>query len=71
VPLSTAHRFWNSSTEPVVFEVEIRPARKWCTDAFQSFYLPMASRTSRAAPRLDASPTVEAVMGLPRASDMI
>jgi oxalate decarboxylase/phosphoglucose isomerase-like protein (cupin superfamily) len=28
VPLNTAHRFWNSSTEPVVFEVEIRPARK-------------------------------------------
>jgi mannose-6-phosphate isomerase-like protein (cupin superfamily) len=27
VPLETAHRFWNSSTEPVVFEVEIRPAR--------------------------------------------
>ena len=27
VPLSTAHRFWNSSTRPVVFEVEIRPAR--------------------------------------------
>ena len=27
VPLNTAHRFWNSSTEPVVFEVEIRPAR--------------------------------------------
>jgi mannose-6-phosphate isomerase-like protein (cupin superfamily) len=26
VPLNTAHRFWNSSTEPVVFEVEIRPA---------------------------------------------
>ena len=29
VPLSTAHRFWNSSTEPVVFEVEIRPARNF------------------------------------------
>ena len=27
VPLNTAYRFWNSSTEPVVFEVEIRPAR--------------------------------------------
>jgi mannose-6-phosphate isomerase-like protein (cupin superfamily) len=27
VPLNTAHRFWNSSPEPVVFEVEIRPAR--------------------------------------------
>jgi mannose-6-phosphate isomerase-like protein (cupin superfamily) len=26
VPLSTAHHFWNSSTEPVAFEVEIRPA---------------------------------------------
>jgi mannose-6-phosphate isomerase-like protein (cupin superfamily) len=29
VPLSTAHRFWNSSTEPVVFKVEIRPARNF------------------------------------------
>ena len=29
VPLNTAHRFWNSSTEPVVFEVEIRPARNF------------------------------------------
>jgi hypothetical protein len=29
VPLSTAHRFWNSSIEPVVFEVEIRPARSF------------------------------------------
>jgi mannose-6-phosphate isomerase-like protein (cupin superfamily) len=29
VPLDTAHRFWNSSTEPVVFEVEIRPARNF------------------------------------------
>ena len=29
VPLSTAHRFWNSSTEPVIFEVEIRPARNF------------------------------------------
>jgi mannose-6-phosphate isomerase-like protein (cupin superfamily) len=26
VPLDTAHRFWNSSPEPAVFEVEIRPA---------------------------------------------
>ncbi len=29
VPLNTAHRFWNSSPEPVVFEVEIRPARNF------------------------------------------
>ncbi len=29
VPLNTAHRFWNPSTEPVVFEVEIRPARNF------------------------------------------
>jgi quercetin dioxygenase-like cupin family protein len=29
VPLNTAHRFWNSSTEPVIFEVEIRPARNF------------------------------------------
>ncbi len=29
VPLNTAHRFWNSSTEPVVFEVEVRPARNF------------------------------------------
>jgi mannose-6-phosphate isomerase-like protein (cupin superfamily) len=29
VALNTAHRFWNSSTEPVVFEVEIRPARNF------------------------------------------
>ena len=29
VPLNTAHRFWNSSPEPVVFEVEVRPARNF------------------------------------------
>jgi mannose-6-phosphate isomerase-like protein (cupin superfamily) len=29
VPLNTAHRFWNSSPEPTVFEVEIRPARNF------------------------------------------
>jgi mannose-6-phosphate isomerase-like protein (cupin superfamily) len=29
VALNTAHRFWNSSTEAVVFEVEIRPARNF------------------------------------------
>jgi mannose-6-phosphate isomerase-like protein (cupin superfamily) len=29
VPLNTEHRFCNSSTEPVVFEVEIRPARNF------------------------------------------
>ena len=29
VPLNTAHRFWNSSTEPAVFQVEIRPARNF------------------------------------------
>lgn len=29
VPLNTAHRFWNSSTEPVIFEVEVRPARNF------------------------------------------
>jgi len=29
VPLDTLHRFWNSSTEPVVFDVEIRPARNF------------------------------------------
>jgi mannose-6-phosphate isomerase-like protein (cupin superfamily) len=29
VPLNTAHRFWNSSTELVIFEVEIRPARNF------------------------------------------
>ena len=29
VPLSTAHRFWNSSSEPVIFEVEVRPARNY------------------------------------------
>ena len=29
VPLRTAHRFWNSNTEPVVFEVEVRPARNF------------------------------------------
>ncbi len=27
VPLKTAHRFWNSSHERVIFEVEIKPAR--------------------------------------------
>ena len=27
VPLNTAHRFWNSSADPAVFEVEIRPTR--------------------------------------------
>ncbi len=29
VPLNTAHRFCNSSTEPVLFEVEVRPARNF------------------------------------------
>ena len=29
VPLNTAHRFWNSSTEPGIFGVEIRPARNF------------------------------------------
>jgi Cupin domain len=29
VPLNTAHRFWNSGAEPVVFEVEIKPARNF------------------------------------------
>jgi mannose-6-phosphate isomerase-like protein (cupin superfamily) len=29
VPPNTAHRFWNSGTAPVVFEVEIRPARNF------------------------------------------
>jgi mannose-6-phosphate isomerase-like protein (cupin superfamily) len=29
VALNTAHRFWNSSTAPVVFEVEVRPARNF------------------------------------------
>jgi mannose-6-phosphate isomerase-like protein (cupin superfamily) len=29
VSLDTAHRFWNSSPEPAVFEVEIRPARNF------------------------------------------
>jgi hypothetical protein len=29
VPLDTAHRFWNSSTTPAIFEVEIRPARNF------------------------------------------
>jgi mannose-6-phosphate isomerase-like protein (cupin superfamily) len=29
VALNTAHRFWNSSSEPVIFEVEVRPARNF------------------------------------------
>ena len=29
VPVRTAHRWWNSSSEPVVFEVEVRPARNF------------------------------------------
>ncbi len=29
MPLNTAHRFWNSSAERAVFEVEIRPARNF------------------------------------------
>jgi mannose-6-phosphate isomerase-like protein (cupin superfamily) len=29
VPLSTLHRFWNSSNEPAVFIVEVRPARQF------------------------------------------
>jgi mannose-6-phosphate isomerase-like protein (cupin superfamily) len=29
VPVNIAHRFWNSSTERAVFEVEIRPARNF------------------------------------------
>ncbi len=29
VPLKTPHRFWNASSEPAVFEVEIRPSRSF------------------------------------------
>ncbi len=52
VPLDTAHRFWNSSTEPVVFEVEIRPARNFEKALRAQFGLVEDGKTNdRAIPR--------------------
>ncbi len=49
VPLNTAHRFWNSSTEPVVFEVEIRPARNFEKALRTQFGLVADGRTNEKA----------------------
>ena len=49
VPLSTAHRFWNSSTEPVVFEVEIKPARNFETALRAQFGLVEDGKTNEKA----------------------
>jgi mannose-6-phosphate isomerase-like protein (cupin superfamily) len=52
VPLKTAHRFWNSSSEPVVFEVEIRPARNFEKALRAQFGLAADGRTNdRAVPK--------------------
>jgi hypothetical protein len=40
-------------------------------NAFQGIYLPHGLQNERGSPWLDASPTAEAVMGLPKASDII
>ena len=49
VALNTAHRFWNSSTEPVVFEVEIRPARNFEKALRAQFGLVQDGRTNQKA----------------------
>src|SRR4028119_992769 len=49
VPLNTAHRFWNSSTEPVVFEVEIRPARNFEKALRAQFGLVQDDKTNQKA----------------------
>ena len=49
VPLNTAHRFWNSGTEPVVFEVEIRPARNFEKALRAQFGLVGAGKTNEKA----------------------
>jgi mannose-6-phosphate isomerase-like protein (cupin superfamily) len=49
VPLDTAHRFWNSSTEPVVFEVEIRPARNFEKSLRAQFGLVQDGKTNEKA----------------------
>ncbi len=49
VPLNTAHRFWNSSTEPVVFEVEIRPARNFEKALRAAFGLVQDGKTNQKA----------------------
>ena len=46
VPLNTVHRFWNSSTEPVVFEVEIRPARNFEKSLRAAFGLAREGKTN-------------------------
>ena len=49
VPLKAVHRFWNSSDEPVVFEVEIRPARNFETALRAQFGLVADGRTNEKA----------------------
>ena len=52
VPLKTPHRFWNSSTEPVVFEVDIRPARDFEKALRAQFGLVADGRTTdKAVPK--------------------
>jgi hypothetical protein len=52
VPVKTAHRFWNSSSKPAVFEVEIRPARNFEKSLRAQFGLVAAGKTTtRAIPK--------------------
>ena len=46
VPLNTVHRFWNSSTEPVVFEVEMKPARNFEKSLRAFFGLAQVGKTN-------------------------
>ena len=47
MPLNNEHRFCNSSTEPVVFEVEIRPARNFEQSLRAAFGLARDGKVNR------------------------
>ena len=49
VPVKTPHCFWNSSGQPVVFEVEIRPARNFENALRAQFGLVAAGKTNENA----------------------
>ena len=49
VPVRTAHRWWNASSEPAVFEVEVRPARNFERALRAQFGLVAEGRTNRRA----------------------
>jgi len=52
VPMGTAHRWWNASAEPVVFEVEVSPARNFEQALRAQFGLANDGRTTdQAIPR--------------------